>query len=187
MGMPALSHDWTAEMVRALPYDGNRYEVVDGELLVTPSPILPHQLAIGELHLLIASYLREHGLGDVVVAPADIEINERTLVEPDLFVIPELKAPVPRYLESASQLVLAIEVLSPSTARADRTIKRRLYQRAGVPEYWVVDLDARLIERWRRDDERPEILSKELVWSVASASPPLTIDLPVFFARVYRE
>ncbi len=187
MGMPALSHDWTAEMVRALPYDGNRYEVVDGELLVTPSPILPHQLAIGELHLLIADYLREHRLGDVVVAPADIEINDRTLVEPDLFVVPELKAPVPRYLESASQLVLAIEVLSPSTARADRTIKRRLYQRAGIPEYWMVDLDARLIERWRRDDERPEILSQEIVWSASLAHPPLTIDLAKFFARVYRE
>lgn len=106
MGMPALAHDWTAEMVRAMPEDGNRYEVVDGELFVTPAPVLLHQLAIGELHLLLADYLREYGLGDVVVAPADIEINDRTLVEPDLFVIPELKAPVPRYLESASQLVI---------------------------------------------------------------------------------
>lgn len=113
MGMPALAHDWTAEMVRALPEDGNRYEVVDGELFVTPAPVLPHQLAIGELYQLIAAYLRKHRLGDVIFAPSDIEFDARTLVEPDLFVVPELKAPVPRYFEDPSQLLLAIEVLSP--------------------------------------------------------------------------
>lgn len=187
MGMPAIAREWTAEMVRALPEDGNRYEVVDGELFVTPAPILPHQLAVGELYQLIVAYLSEHGLGDVIFAPSDLEFDERTLVEPDLFVVPELKAPLPRYFENPRWLLLAIEVLSPSTARADRNVKRRLYQRAGIPEYWVVDLDARLIERWRRDDERPEILSKDIVWSASPAHPPLTVDLAKFFARVYRE
>jgi len=187
MGMPAIARDWTADMVRALPEDGNRYEVVAGELFVTPAPVLAHQLAVGELYQLIAVYLRDHGLGDVIFAPSDLELDARTLVEPDLFVVPGLKAPIPRYVEDPGQLLLAIEVLSPSSARADRNVKRRLYQRAGIPEYWVVDNDARLIERWRRDDERPEILSKELVWSVSPAHPPLTVDLAKFFARVYRE
>lgn len=187
MGMPATAHDWTAEMVRALPEDGNRYEVVDGELFVTPAPILPHQLAIAELHLLLAAYLREANLGDVIFAPSDLEFDEQTLVEPDLFVVPELTAPVPRYFENPSRLLLAIEVLSPSTARADRSVKRRLYQRAGIPEYWVVDIDARLVERWRRDDERPEILAAELAWSPSTVRPPLTIDLAAFFARIFRE
>lgn len=187
MGMPAIARDWTAETVRALPEDGNRYEVVDGELFVTPAPVLPHQLAVAELHLLLATYLRERRLADVIFAPSDLEFDERTLVEPGLFVVPELKAPTPRYFEDPSRLLLAIEVLSPSSARTDKNVKRRLYQRAGIPEYWVIDDDARVVERWRRENERPEILSKDLVWSAFPAHPPLTIDLVRFFAGVYRE
>ena len=67
--------------------------------------------------------------------------------------------------------LLAVEVLSPSTARADRTVKRRLYQRAGVPEYWIVDLEARLVERWRPADERPEVLTDTLTWRPVSPAP----------------
>jgi Uma2 family endonuclease len=80
-------------------------------------------------------------------------------------------------------LLLAIEVLSPSTARADRTTKRRRYQRAGVPEYWVVDLEARLVERWRPAEERPEVLTDELVWRPDPSAAAFALDLPTFFAR----
>ena len=72
-------------------------------------------------------------------------------------------------------------------ARADRVQKRRLYQRAGVPEYWMVDLDARVIERWRPDDERPELLDERLTWHPGGAGEPLVLDLPAFFAKVHRE
>lgn len=75
-------------------------------------------------------------------------------------------------------------MLSPSSARADRHIKRRRYQRAGIAEYWIVDLDARLIERWRPDDERPELLAEELVWRPAGSSEPLRLELPMLFAEV---
>ena len=75
-------------------------------------------------------------------------------------------------------------ILSPSTARADRHVKRRLYQRERVPEYWIVDVDARLIERWRPEDERPEILAEQLEWRPDPAHPPLTIDLPAYFRDV---
>jgi Uma2 family endonuclease len=83
--------------------------------------------------------------------------------------------------------LLAVEVLSPSTARADRTIKRRLYQRAGIPEYWIVDLEARLVELWRPSDDRPEMLEDTLSWRPDPAVPPLTIELPDFFRRVLGE
>ena len=83
--------------------------------------------------------------------------------------------------------MLAVEVLSPSTARADRQVKRRLFQRQGVAEYWIVDLDARLIERWRPDDERPELLAETLVWQPPSEAEPLEIDLPRFFGEVMGE
>jgi Uma2 family endonuclease len=84
-------------------------------------------------------------------------------------------------------LLLAVEVLSPSTGRADRQAKRRLYQRQRVPEYWIVDVDARLIERWRPADERPEILTERLAWHPDAAHPPLEIDVPAYFADVCGE
>jgi Uma2 family endonuclease len=84
-------------------------------------------------------------------------------------------------------LLLAVEVLSPSTARADRTIKRRRFQRARIPEYWIVDPDARVIERWRPDDERPEILAERVTWQPEGTAEPLTIELPPLFARIHGE
>ena len=80
-----------------------------------------------------------------------------------------------------------MEVLSPSTARADRQVKRRRYQRHGVPEYWIVDLDARLVERWRPADERPEILAERLEWRAVPEAPPLEIDLGEYFSEVLDE
>lgn len=74
-------------------------------------------------------------------------------------------------------------MLSPSTARYDREVKRRLYQREGVPEYWIVDLDARSIERWRPSDEAPEVFRETLVWHPRGAGEPLAIDLLALFAR----
>jgi Uma2 family endonuclease len=80
--------------------------------------------------------------------------------------------------------VLAVEVLSPSTARADRQVKLRLFRRQRVPQYWIVDVDARVIERWRPDDERPEILVNEVAWQPDPAHAPLIIDLPAYFRDV---
>ena len=83
------------------------------------------------------------------------------------------------------RLLLAVEVLSPSTARADRDVKRRLYQAQGVPEYWIVDLDARLVERWRPDDEPPEIITDRIEWQVDPALPALMIELPALFREIW--
>ena len=80
--------------------------------------------------------------------------------------------------------LLAGEVLSPSTAKYDRGAKRQRYQEAGVDEYWIVDLDARLIERWRPGDQRPEILRDLLTWKPADTAAPFTLDLRGYFARV---
>jgi Uma2 family endonuclease len=74
-----------------------------------------------------------------------------------------------------------IEVLSPATARYDRLVKRRRFQRVRIPGYWIVDLDARVVERWRPEDDRPEILAETLDWTPAGTEPGLTIDLPRLF------
>ena len=92
----------------------------------------------------------------------------------------------PRNWGDIERLLLAVEVLSPTTARADRTIKRRLYQRAGI-EYWIVDLEARLVERWTTLDERPEVLTGTLIWRPDSTREPLIIDLEIYFRQVLDE
>ncbi|HEU4642682.1 MAG TPA: Uma2 family endonuclease [Gemmatimonadaceae bacterium] len=187
MTMAAATMRWTADMVRALPDDGNRYEVVDGELLVTPAPTWEHQAASRKLFLHLHGYLAAHALGEAILAPADVEFADDRMVEPDLFVVPLIDGRAPRTWEEAGCVILAVEILSPSTARADRLVKRRLYQRLRVPEYWIVDVDARLVERWRPDDQRPEMLAKHLAWRPDSAHPPLAIDLAAYFAEVRGE
>ncbi len=182
--MPHTAERWTAERVRALPDDGNRYEVVAGELFVTRAPSFDHQDAVLRIISPIREYLERNRAGHAAFSPADIEFDDETLVQPDLFVVPLVDGRRPRRWSDVTRLLLAVEVLSPSTARADRTVKRRLFQRVGVPEYWIVDVEARLVERWRPNDTRPEIVTDTLVWQPDPAQAPLTIDLPPLFAAI---
>jgi Uma2 family endonuclease len=182
MGMPAQQTEWTAEMARALPNDGKRYEVLDGVLFVTPAPSRHHQKAVMALLRRLDPYVRANGLGETLPSPADIEFSSRRLVQPDVFVVP---ASAKRHdWRDVTSLLVAAEVLSPSTARADRLSKRVIYQSQQVPEYWIVDVDARVIERWRPEDERPEILTKTLTWQPRSELSPLMIELESFFAEI---
>ncbi len=183
MGMPNTAPGWTREMVLALPDDGNRYELFDGELLVTPAPAGPHQVAISFLWQALQPYVSVQRLGVVLTAPADLSLGGDQLSQPDLFVVPPL--PPSRDWADFPDPILVIEILSPSTARFDRLVKRRRFQRTGIPEYWIVDLDARVIERWRPVDERPEVLDERLTWHAEGASGPLELDLPRYFREVW--
>src|SRR5687768_917983 len=141
MAMAIPTRSWTVEEVQALPDDGNRYEVIDGELFVTPAPAWRHQDAVGALYLILAPYCTSLGTAHAYVSPADVHCGPRTLVQPDLFVVPLIEGRKPLRWEEAGRLLLAVEILSPTTARADRNVKRRLYQREGVPDYWIVDIE----------------------------------------------
>ena len=185
--MPATNQRWTAEMVRALPDDGNRYELIDGELLVSPSPRLVHQQATALLWQALYTYVRAQNVGRAYMSPADIELEPETIAQPDVFVVPLAAGRGPRDWTDISSLLVAAEVLSPSTARDDRVTKRRFYARKHVPEYWVVDADARVIERWRPGDSRPELLDERLEWHPAGAAEPLVLDLVAYFRAVWEE
>lgn len=167
---------YTAEMVRALPDDGNRYETVHGELLVTPAPRPQHQDLVLELAARLRDYLRSHPVGKVFIAPADISWAPDVLVQPDVFVVALDEA---RTLDWSRMktLLLAIEVSSPSTRRYDRFAKRRVYQEFGVPWYWLVDIEARVGEVWRPEPTLPVIERDRLVWHPAVADEPLVVPL----------
>lgn len=184
MGMPAVARRWTREEVLALPDDRNRYELLDGELLVSPSPTPRHQRAVLALYNRIHPYVAQYGLGWTCLAPADLDFHSGQLLQPDLFVVRPRKGPELREWSEAGIPRLIVEVLSPGTALADRNKKRRLYQSSGVEEYWIVDCDARLIERWRPEDERPEIVTDELRWQPGADLPALAIPLDDYFREV---
>jgi len=184
MGMPDLVRRWTRDEVLALPDDGNRYELFDGELLVTPAPSGLHQIALMRLYDLIAPLVRANGPGATLWSPADLDLGGGDISQPDLFVVPFLPQERDDW-RSFPLPILVVEVLSPSTARADRLVKRRRFQRAGVPEYWIVDLDARAVERWRPADERPEVLDERLIWQPEGAPTALEVELPSFFRSVW--
>lgn len=187
MGMPQMEPRWTAELVRALPEDGQRHELVSGVLVMTPAPAPLHQLLVQAIFLRLDRHMRTTGVGTAMLSPADLSLGEDEILQPDLFVYPRAVTPKLRRWTDISILYLAVEVLSPSTARYDRTLKRKRYQRAGVPEYWIVDPDARVIERWRPEDERPEVLSEGMTWQPAEGVEPLVLDLPALFREGWEE
>ncbi len=186
--MPAVSQRrWTADEVRALPEErGKRFECVDGELLVSPSPKLPHQLMIGALWRALDAYVRVEPVGVVIMAPSDLELDAFTLVQPDIFVLPLVDGRPPRVDTEIGFPLLFVEVLSPSTARNDKGVKRTRYQQYGV-EYWIVDLEARLVERWMPESQRPEILTEAITWMPVGASRPLVLELTPLFVEALGE
>ena len=176
MVMPDTARRYTVEEVLAFPADGNRYELVDGELLVTPAPNLIHQYVLGRFYQILANHLASWPDALVFFSPADISWDREKLVQPDIFVVPTTEARS-RSWKTCRTLLLAVEVLSPSSARGDRLVKRRLYQRQGVATYWIVDPEARLVEVWHPSDERPEIVAEVLRWRVAPEADELVIHL----------
>ena len=182
MGMAAPTY-WTAEMVRQLPDDDNRYEVVHGELLVTPAPRLGHQLLVSRVAVAIANYLDREPVGVMLTSPADISWGRDVLVQPDVFVLTHEEAQSGEWSRIRT-LLLVVEVLSPSTARADRFTKRRRYQEAGVPLYWVVDGDQQRVEIWTPESELPTIETQRLVWHPVGAGQWFTMELAELFRPV---
>jgi Uma2 family endonuclease len=182
MGMAATTY-YTADMVRALPDDGKRYETVYGELLVTPAPRLWHQLIVQRLTTALAQYLEREHIGQVFASPADISWAPDVLVQPDVFVADLAEA---RTLEwsRVRHLLAAAEVLSPSSVRADRFAKRRLYQEVGIPIYWLVDPDGGQVEVWRPGDTLPALERARLLWTPEHTEQSFVLELADLFRSI---
>ena len=126
--------------------EGERYEVLEGDLKMVPAPSERHQRAVLALSYVLVTQVERPGLGRVNIAPLDVILDDDTVVQPDLCIVlkDRLSIVAPEGLRGAPDLV--VEVLSPRTAARDRDVKRRLYGRYGVREYWIVDPDGRTVE-----------------------------------------
>jgi len=156
----------------ALPADGRRYELHEGELSVTPAPSPAHQRVLRKLLMIVNPYVEAHGLGEVFVAPIDCILDDTTVIQPDVVYLESVRLPAisTRGIEGPPTLV--IEILSPSTAQLDRGAKFQLYARHGVPHYWIVDLEARSIEAYT--------LTEGAYQLTARVSGPGPVSLPPF-------
>ena len=138
----------TSRDYAALPADGRRYELHEGELSVTPAPGLQHQRVVGGLYRLLSQHADARGLGEVFVSPVDCILSDTTVVQPDIVYVESGRSSLlsARGIEGPPTLV--VEVLSPSTAQIDRGTKLQLYARHGVPYYWIVELEGQCIEAY---------------------------------------
>jgi Uma2 family endonuclease len=168
------------------PDDGKRHELIDGVHYVTPSPNMGHQRILGKLHLAIGNYLEANPIGEVFFAPLDVVISQFDIVEPDLLYLSRERAAsveVPEHIRGVPELV--VEVASKSTRKRDQTLKRALYERSGVSEYWTVDPDTQVIRVYRNSDDgfgKPTELRRD---AGDTLTTPLLPGLAISLERVF--
>ena len=180
MRMVSRTH-WTAEMVRELPDDGNKYETVHGELLVSPAPRELHERVLIRLIGAVGNYLAREAVGAPYGSRSDISWGPDILVQPDLLVVDLEQARTGQW-SAMQRLLLAVEILSPSSVRADKFTKRALYQRNLVETYWVVDADAKSVEVWTPGALFPATEEVTLRWKPKGAATELVVELSALFS-----
>ncbi len=178
MLMAQTTGAWTLAELDRLPDDGNRYELVDGELFVTPAPSPGHEMLAAELLLILVPYVISHNLGRVHT-PRAVVRQQGSQVEPDMMVRPATPALPQTWAEMPTPL-LVVEILSQTTRRRDHVQKRAFYLRLGVAEYWIVDRFERTI-RVIRPDADDVLCNAKLAWFPAGATEPLQMDVAALF------
>jgi Uma2 family endonuclease len=188
MAMPEAFEKWTVDLLDALPESTERFELIGGELYVTPSPALPHQRAVLELSLLLGPYTKAVGNCELVISPSDVwrEPRQENRVQPDLYVVRLRDGKAPRYPFHLREQMLAIQVAITGLPLLDYQVKRRLYASEGVAEYWVVNLEERNVTRWRGTGGRGEVVTGQIEWRPSAGVDPLLLELPVFFDEAMR-
>jgi len=176
---------FTYEDFLTFPDNGKRHEIIDGEHYVTPSPNTKHQTVSLHLSAMFWTYLKHHPAGRVFAAPFDVVFSDLDVVEPDLLYISRDRAGVVTDQHARGAPDLVVEILSPGTRKTDELTKRKLYERFGVCEYWVVDPELETIKIYRRVDDafvRAAELSAERQDALTS---PLLPEFSVTLAEVF--
>ena len=170
--MPTYGVVLTYKDYEALPNDGRRYEIHEGELSVTPAPGTRHQRTLGQLYHLLRLHVDSRRLGEVLLSPVDCILSDSTIVQPDLVYLDPTRAHLVSTRGIEGPPTLVIEILSPSTTNIDRSTKHQLYRRFEVPYYWIVDPEARTAEAYGLAEGRYTLLAR-----VCGAGP---VSLPPF-------
>ncbi len=167
----------------ALPADGRRYELHEGELSVTPAPSPHHQRILGNLNEIVRRHVQGQGLGEVLFAPLDCLLSETTVVQPDLVYLDNTRLAAVSARGVEGPPTLAVEILSPTTTLIDRSAKLQLYARHGVPYYWIVDPEARTVEVYSLSGQSYSMVTR------ATGSEPVSLppfsDLPFIPASLW--
>ena len=170
---------FTIDMLDDFPDDGNRYELLEGILLVTPAPAWDHQVIATRLAVMLANAV---GADAQVVAVGAIQRGKNTQLQPDILVVPPGYGPKANWRQIHGWW-LAVEVMSPSSRIYDREVKRAAYLALGVQEYWLVDLRSRSIEIWTRGERNGTIVTDSLTWRPASLDREIILELPEIFSE----
>jgi Uma2 family endonuclease len=176
----AAKKRWTLLEVHSLPDDGNKYELIWGDLYVTPPPTDPHETIAARLTRILDTFVARNNLG-FVFRPRAVFRYRGSEVEPDLMV----RAPMKRAGDwnEAPKPILIVEILSPSTRRRDLEIKREFYMKSSIPEYWIVDPERREVIVVRAGDA--DIIARDRFdWAPAGASATLTIPVLEIFGEL---
>ena len=161
----------------ALPDDGRRYELYEGEIEMTPAPTTSHQRVLGNLYFLLRQYVQDRHAGEVFVAPIDLILSDVTVVQPDLLVVLNERRHVitERGIEGPTDLV--VEILSPTTASRDRGIKMQLYARYRIPHYWLVDPDTQTLEAYQLEEGSYLLIGS--LYGAGAYTPPFLPGLSI--------
>ena len=179
MHMANPTRRWTIADLDSFPEDGNTYELIRGQLFVTPPPTDPHETIAARLTRILDPYVAAHGLGLVYHPRAVIQIDDDTQLEPDLMVRQPQDVPNAKWVD-APLPSLVVEIASDSTRRRDRVHKRTFYLDVGVPEYWIVDGSDRTIRVVRRGED-DVVVRDVLAWRPRGATTALKVELEAVF------
>ncbi|MCB1037880.1 MAG: Uma2 family endonuclease [Acidobacteria bacterium] len=170
-----------------LPADGKRHEIMDGEHYVTPAPNTPHQTIAFNLAHFVGGHIKKNRLGRFFFAPYDLVLSDFDVVQPDLLYFSHARAAGITRANAQQAPDLVIEILSPSTRKLDESAKRKLYERAGVAEYWIVDPELESVKVFRAGVEgftTPVELSTEEGHALTT---PLLPSLAVPLAEIFED
>lgn len=175
----------TYEDYALIPDDGRRHEIIDGDEVVSPSPRTKHQRVAFRLAFLLERHVREHGLGEVFVAPFDVVLSDHDIVQPDVLFVSDSRLGLVDEVNLKGAPDLIAEVLSESTRRTDLIRKRRLYERAGVAEYWTLDPAIDQVQVFRLGHGRYERVAELTAEAGDALATPLLPGLAVRLAEVF--